>query len=124
MTCQVGGLFQDQAAMQYFYEECVMAAIQVSDNEKSGIVTIAIRNRFDFCVHKEFRASYKDRETPAHYFINMREVNYIDSSALGMMLLLREHAMKHAGKVIIQNCKADIRKILTIANFERLFEIQ
>ena len=74
-----------------------MAAIQVGDNEKSGIVTISIRERFDFGLHKEFRSTYKDRDSSASYVINMLEVNYIDSSALGMLLLLREHAMKHKG---------------------------
>jgi anti-anti-sigma factor len=101
-----------------------MATIQVSDSKENGTVMISIRNRFDFSVHKEFRASYKDRENAMCYVINLREVTYIDSSALGMMLLLREHAMENKGKVIIQNCNEDIRRILTIANFGRLFDIQ
>ena len=106
------------------YEEYAMAIIKVSEDEKNGTVMISIQNRFDFSVHKEFRASYRDRVNSACYVINMREVNYIDSSALGMMLLLREHAMESKGKVIIQNCNADIKKILTIANFDRLFDVQ
>lgn len=101
-----------------------MATIHVSENERNRTVTISIRNRFDFGAHKEFRASYKDRADSACYVIDMREVNFIDSSALGMMLLLREHAMANKGKVIIENCNPDIRNILTIANFERLFDIR
>ena len=101
-----------------------MATIHVSENEMNRTVTISIRNRFDFGTHKEFRSSYKDRANSECYVIDLQEVNFIDSSALGMMLLLREHAMANKGKVIIENCNPDIRNILTIANFERLFEIR
>ena len=99
-----------------------MASIHVS--ESNSTITISIRDRFDFGAHKEFRASYRDRLGSSKYVINMRDVNYIDSSALGMMLLLREHALKNSGNVIIANCNPDIRKILAIANFDRLFDIQ
>ena len=101
-----------------------MAAIQVKASENNDTVTISIRDRFDFVTHKEFRNSYKDRQNSSKYVIDMHDVKYIDSSALGMMLLLREHAQKNSGTVIIANCNPDIKKILTIANFERLFDIQ
>ena len=105
-------------------EDDDMAAIQVKESKNGDTVTIAIRDRFDFIAHKEFRASYKDRSDAFKYVIDMREVKYIDSSALGMMLLLREHAQKCGGGVVIANCNPGIQKILTIANFGRLFDIQ
>jgi anti-anti-sigma factor len=101
-----------------------MAGIHISKSENNGTVTISIRDRFDFNAHKEFRASYREHPGISKYVINMQDVDYMDSSALGMMLLLREHAQKNSGKVIIANCNTNIRKILEIANFERLFEIQ
>ena len=100
-----------------------MASIQVFEDEKNRSVIISIHDCFDFGVHKEFRASYKDREDSNSYVIDMKNVNYIDSSALGMMLLLHEHAAAHKGKVLIKNCNPEIKKILTIANFDRLFDI-
>lgn len=101
-----------------------MAAIKVSESENTGTITISISERFDFYSHKEFRASYKDCLNSSKYIIDLRDVKYIDSSALGMMLLLREHAHKNSGRVVIANCNPQIRKILQIANFGRLFEVQ
>lgn len=101
-----------------------MTAIHIRESEDQGIVMINIQDRFDFTTHKEFRAVYKERPRALKYVINMDNVRYIDSSALGMMLLLREHALKHGGSVTIMNCSDDIMKILTIANFQRLFVIQ
>ena len=102
-----------------------MEMLTVTENEKEGVVTIAPHKRFDFGVHREFRESYRDRKgSTARYVIDMTDVEYIDSSALGMLLLLREYAMANKGVVVIADCKPEIRKILAIANFDRLFEIK
>ena len=87
-------------------------------------LTIAIQGRFDFSAHKEFRDSYEGlEEAPNKYSIDMREAVYIDSSALGMLLLLRDHAGGDNADVEIVNCNADVKKILTISNFDQLFTI-
>ena len=87
-------------------------------------LTIAIQGRFDFSAHKDFRQSYEDLEgKPNSYAIDMREAEYIDSSALGMLLLLRDHAGGDSAEVEIVNCNPDVKKILTISNFDQLFTI-
>lgn len=88
------------------------------------VVTITMKGRFDFTVHREFRSTYKNHEEMGMRFVvDMRQVDYIDSSALGMLLLLREHAQKYNGDVEITNCDPSIMNILKIANFDRLFAI-
>ncbi len=54
----------------------------------------------------------------------MSETTYLDSSALGMLLLLRDHAGGDDSAIEIVNCSADVKKILTISNFEQLFDIR
>ncbi|MEL7399518.1 MAG: STAS domain-containing protein, partial [Pseudomonadota bacterium] len=58
------------------------------------------------------------------YTVDMGGTSYLDSSALGMLLLLRDHAGGDSADVKIVNCNQDVRKILTISNFEQLFKIQ
>lgn len=45
------------------------------------------------------------------------------SSALGMLLLLREHAGDDKADVKIVRCRPEVKKILTIANFHHLFHL-
>ncbi|HBF07468.1 MAG TPA: anti-anti-sigma factor, partial [Gammaproteobacteria bacterium] len=45
-------------------------------------------------------------------------------SALGMLLLLRDHAGGDTSHIEIVNCNNDVKKILTISNFEQLFTIK
>lgn len=95
---------------------------QLDDNLQKLI--IAIDGRFDFSAHKDFRDAYEDLdEKPNSYRIDMTEAQYIDSSALGMLLLLRDHAGGDSADVEIVNCNADVKKILTISNFDQLFTI-
>jgi anti-anti-sigma factor len=93
-----------------------------SEHDKS--VTIRISERFDFSVHREFRQAYRDRVPGAvRYVVDLNGTEYMDSSALGMLLLLREHAAGSDSSIRIINCSPEIRQILAISNFSKLFEI-
>jgi anti-anti-sigma factor len=53
----------------------------------------------------------------------MSNVEYLDSSALGMMLLMRERAEIAGKKIVINGVSPFVVAILKTANFEKLFEI-
>lgn len=85
-------------------------------------LTIKVKGRFDFSVHQDFCHAYEHDHRPVvTYVVDLREVSYLDSSALGMLLLLRDHAGGDTADVQIANCNADVRKILAISNFDQLF---
>lgn len=93
---------------------------RIEDNEQQ--VTIMIEGRFDFAQHKAFRDAYRDIAPGTKRFVvDLSRANYLDSSALGMLLLLREHAGGEAAPVRIIGASDDVRRVLKIANFERLF---
>ena len=97
--------------------------VSASFDDSAQKLTISIEGRFDFSAHKEFRESYEDTDKAASFSIDMSAANYIDSSALGMLLLLRDHAGGDHADVEIVNCNSDVKKILTISNFDQLFVI-
>ena len=88
-------------------------------------VTIYIQGRFDFSAHQEFRSAYeKLASTPTQYRVDLQGTSYLDSSALGMLLLLRDFAGGEKSVIQIVNSTPDVKKILLISNFEQLFDIQ
>ena len=100
-------------------------AISSSISDDGNELTIAIEGRFDFSAHQDFRNCYESlSKTPSSYLVDMNATTYLDSSALGMLLLLRDHAGGDAASIKIVNCSPDVKKILTISNFEQLFSIQ
>ena len=94
---------------------------KVDDN--GNVINIDVSGRFDFNSHHDFRNIYRNEKSDAKYVINMGAAEYIDSSALGMLLLLREHAGNDKADITIKGCNADIKKIFSISNFEKLFTI-
>jgi anti-anti-sigma factor len=89
------------------------------DGEK---LTISVKGRFDFAKHQDFRASYENKALKA-VVVDLKEATYLDSSALGMLLLLRDHAGGDDSDVRVVNSNSDVRKFLAISNFDKLFDI-
>lgn len=86
-------------------------------------LTISPDGRFDFKMHREFRNAYASAAGARHYVINLSRTDYLDSSALGMLLLLREHAGGDRADIRILNCKPDVYTVFQIANFHKLFTL-
>ncbi|MEW8505972.1 MAG: STAS domain-containing protein [Candidatus Thiodiazotropha sp.] len=98
-------------------------ATELSPDEKS--VTIQISGRFDFSVHQEFMQAYKAfAKGEMRFVVDLSEADYLDSSAMGMLLQLREHSAKAADGVILKNGNESVQDVLRIANFGKLFTIQ
>ncbi|MDH2431262.1 anti-anti-sigma factor [Pokkaliibacter plantistimulans] len=96
---------------------------QLSNDGKE--LTIRIQGRFDFSAHQDFREAYESvgEKLPRVFIIDMKETTYLDSSALGMLLLLRDYAGGDGADIRIVNCNMDVKKILIISNFGQLFNI-
>lgn len=88
--------------------------------------TLSLNGRFDFNAHRDFRDAYEPifvKTGINEIQINLSNVDYLDSSALGMLLLLKERAGENKIDVSITGCKGNVKQILDIANFGKLFKI-
>ncbi len=85
---------------------------------------IEVGGRFDFALHTQFRAAQESAPSARDYIVDLGQTEYMDSSALGMLLVLHEHAGKAGGRIIVRNCKPMVRKIFEIANFHKLFTVE
>ena len=96
---------------------------KISDDQRE--VTIKVDGRFDFNQHKAFREAYSRLDPErARYQIDLSSTEYIDSSALGMLLLLRERAGGDRSRISIRGCCAEVCHVLEVSRFQDLFDIQ
>lgn len=85
-----------------------------------------LQGRFDFSAHREFRSSCISSlasNEVSELELDLGGVEYLDSSALGMLLLVKEHADKARKRLLLSNCHGTVRQVLDIANFGKIFSI-
>jgi anti-anti-sigma factor len=100
-------------------------AISVQSSSETNTVKIQVSQQFDYSVHQAFRDAYRNVSVPnSSFVVDLSKATYMDSSALGMILLLKEHAEKLGGKVVISKPNESVHKILTIANFDQFVTIE
>ena len=98
--------------------------IQTQLSEDNKVLTITLLGKFDYTCHQEFQDAYEQAgSSPEKFIVDILEVNSMDSSALGMLLLLRNHAGGDESDVTIVNAKPDVYKLLHTCKFDELFSI-
>jgi anti-anti-sigma factor len=97
------------------------ASARIHADVTNGRIVIHVEGRFDFNCHHEFRRTYESAGAFTEYVVDLMGTEYVDSSALGMLLVLREHAA--GAPVQIINSRPAVRRILHIANFHTLFRV-
>lgn len=88
---------------------------------------VRLNCRFDFNCIREFKELYEPllNDGSLNFIeINMSGVEYIDSTALGMLLALRDKSKGAKKTISISGCKGVPRQVLEVANFDKLFEIE
>lgn len=100
--------------------------MQVNVVKNSGTVDLKLSGRFDFNAHREFRGAYEPLMSDAQIRginVDLGAVEYLDSSALGMLLMLRDKAGAANKGLSLVNVRGAVKQVLDIANFGKLFRI-
>ena len=96
--------------------------------EKMGDrVEVRLVGRFDIKSNLAFRNAIKPLLSDSAVdtiAVDFDQVPFIDSSALGMLLLLREQAQSTNKNVALTRCSPDLQKVLTVAQFHKIFRIE
>lgn len=93
-------------------------------NERIGIIQPG--QRFDFNTYRAFREAYEDellKPDVSHLVVDLSEVQYIDSAALGLLLMLREKVQAAEKTLELRQPCGVVREVLEVAHFNRLFKI-
>lgn len=100
--------------------------MEANVSAREGQTTIRLNGRFDFSAHRVFRDAVAQALVPGQVRelrVDLGDVGYLDSSALGMLLMLRDKARAADCALALANCTGNVKQILDIANFGRLFSM-
>lgn len=88
---------------------------------------VKLEGRFTFEAGAEFKSTTSpllDGHALAELLLDFTGVTHLESSALGLLLLLREKAEAKGARVVLASPNAAVRSILDAVKFGRLFEIR
>lgn len=95
---------------------------QLSADQKS--LTIRMDDKFDFGKVQDFRNAYTGiPDTVRAIEVDLGETEYMDSSALGMLLNMQKVLKDTVTEYSITHCRPQVLKILTISRFDKKFTI-
>jgi anti-anti-sigma factor len=98
--------------------------LKITTSTHAGNFRIHLEGRFDFNAQRQFRAAYDaalNDGAVRTLEIDLGGVEYLDSSALGMLLLLKERASGARKELALANCHGAVLQVLEVANFHKLF---
>jgi HptB-dependent secretion and biofilm anti anti-sigma factor len=91
-----------------------------ADNNKT---IVHIPSEFNFKIQKQFREFYEAQPRDRIFVVDFSQVEIIDSSALGMLLLFRIYAGEEQSNISIINCSTQVRKLFEVVHFLDIFRI-
>jgi anti-anti-sigma factor len=83
-------------------------------------LTIKIIGKFQFPLASAFRRAYTDIDQVQQYILDLDDSEYLDSSALGMIIALWEYVDRDKSRIQIINAGEKVLYILKSANFDQL----
>ncbi len=86
---------------------------------------IKLKGKFTFADHKEFKKVFSSisEKTFKQLTLDISEVEYIDSAALGLLLLTKEEAEKNSVSLTIYKPHQQVQKMFKISRFYELFNV-
>lgn len=94
-------------------------------NAAEGI-EVLMTGRFTYADHQKFRDLIADFPSMRgkKLVLEMSKVDFVDSAAMGMLLLARETAVGSGVNTVIRNPTGKVRSLMQVAHFDKLFTIE
>lgn len=93
-------------------------------SEDGKELTIFLEEKFDFGKVQDFRVAYSEgTQGVSSIVVNLQKTEYMDSSALGMLLNMQKSLSDSVTSYKITHSRPQVLKILQIARFGKKFHI-
>lgn len=95
------------------------------DGYHQAAVTISLQGALDITARETLRRQLSKAENADQAIIDLSGVTYAGTTLLNALLGLRKHMRAHGtpGAIRLVGTSAHIRKVLTITNLDRVFEV-
>jgi anti-anti-sigma factor len=99
--------------------------MELTEHQHGSATVLDINGRFDFASRREFKEAM-DRLQQAgchHVILNLEKVSFVDSSALGLLVVAHQNLKLKEGRISLVNPQSYVRQILDLANVPRMIPV-
>ena len=106
-------------------EEKTMA-VRVRKDLQTQTAFLVVTGKLTFGSYKEFTSAYSSLqgESLREYVLDLRQLDYLDSAALGMLLRFKEMVGAERREITILTSHNMVEEILRVSRFDALFRLQ
>lgn len=99
-------------------------SIDTDLRDSGSTLVIKLDDKFDFGKVQDFRLAYADLSDNVQKIeVDLTSTEYMDSSALGMLLNMQKALSDRTIKYSITNARPQVSRILKISRFDKKFDI-
>jgi anti-anti-sigma factor len=100
-------------------------SIETELSKGDTTLTIKMDSKFDFSKVQDFRESYDSLPDSVNTIVvDLAKTEYMDSSALGMLLNMQKSMGNKQLSYQITHCQEQVARILKISRFDKKFDIR
>jgi len=99
--------------------------MEIQESQQGTATVLEITGRFDFGARREFKEIMERIQQAGcrHVVINMAGVSFVDSSALGLLVVAHQNLKLKEGRISLVNPQSYVRQILDLANVPRMIPV-
>lgn len=93
---------------------------------QNNTLQASLQGKFTFSDNQAFREVLEKiaQDGITRVVFDMSKVEFVDSAALGMLLLAHDEAAKHDKSLVISGIKGQVEKMFKVARFDAMFTLQ
>jgi anti-anti-sigma factor len=97
--------------------------MEISQTLTDTALHITLRGSFTFLENARFREVLRSltKSNIRSLQLHLQDLTFVDSAALGMLLLIREEAKKHAISITLLGVQGQPEKMFAMVRFDSLF---
>ncbi|MDA0738833.1 MAG: STAS domain-containing protein [Nitrospirae bacterium] len=99
--------------------------LTITQETQGSATVLNISGRLEFSGRKVFMDALGKAQNGSltHLILNLQQVPYIDSAALGLMALAQQNLKLKNARVSIVNAQEYVKKVLDLANFSKIISM-
>ncbi|MFO1242243.1 MAG: STAS domain-containing protein [Rickettsiales bacterium] len=99
--------------------------MELAENFSENATAMTFKGKLTFADYKHFQDVFQrlEQAAPKQVNVHLAELEFIDSSGIGMLLLLKEKCDQKSVALVVHNPQGQVKKMFEVAQLDKVFSI-